>query len=77
MDDATTTPGDRLRLARAAAGLSQASLAARLGCRAAYVSDVERGRRTPTLDWLWEAADRMGANPRDLDSRLEDRPPGA
>jgi transcriptional regulator with XRE-family HTH domain len=67
------TPGARLRAAREAAGLSQAAAAARMGgdVSAQYWSDVERGRRKPSLEWLWEAAQALGCDPHGLDERLQ------
>ena len=44
--------GRRLRGARERAGLSQAALAAVCGCSGAYVSRVEAGDRTPSLQLL-------------------------
>lgn len=67
------TPGWRFRMARSRSGLSQGQLAARLRCRASYVSDLECGRRHATLEWLWDAALAMSVNPADLDDRLAER----
>jgi transcriptional regulator with XRE-family HTH domain len=75
MPDATTHPGPRLRIARLAAGLSQAELAARLGIPQSYVARVETGVRVPTLDWLWGAARALGCRAADLDDRLARRVP--
>src|SRR5262245_26665626 len=53
--------GERLRDAREAAGLSQRDLAFP-GCSAAYVSRLERGERTPSLQLLRELARRLGVS---------------
>lgn len=60
------TRGDRLRDALAAAGMSQGELARRLGMRAPTISQVIRGDRVPTLDWLHRAAIAAGIDPADL-----------
>jgi DNA-binding XRE family transcriptional regulator len=64
--------GDRIRAARERAGLTQSAAAARHSGHVAvqYWSDVERGRRSPSLEWLWEAARAIGCNPHSLDERL-------
>lgn len=73
------TPSDRLKAAREAAGLSQSQAAAKMPGRvtAQYWSDVERGRRAPSLEWLWEAARAVGCDPHGLDGRLASRGPTA
>jgi transcriptional regulator with XRE-family HTH domain len=49
--------GKRLAAARAAAGLSQRDIAFP-GCSAAYISRIERGERTPSLQVLRQLAER-------------------
>ena len=53
----------RLRLAR---GLTQEQFAERSGFSQQYISDLERGRRNPTVVSLFELAQALGAEPRDL-----------
>jgi DNA-binding XRE family transcriptional regulator len=65
--------GMRLRTARMAGGLTQAESAQRMlnsKATAQYWSDVENGRRVPSLEWLWGAAQALGVNPHTLDERL-------
>lgn len=64
------SPGGRIQAARLSKGLTQAQLAERLGVRTMYISDVECDRRNPSLEWMWNAARAMDANPNDLDPRL-------
>jgi transcriptional regulator with XRE-family HTH domain len=66
------TLADRIRAARLDAGLTQAEAAARMPSNVTfqYWSDVENGRRNPSLEWLWEAAHALGCNPNRLDHRL-------
>jgi transcriptional regulator with XRE-family HTH domain len=52
--------GRRLREARIASGLSQRELAFP-GCSAAYISRIEQGERTPSLQVLRELAERCDA----------------
>lgn len=63
---------DHLKAARLKANLSQAEAAARMpgNVSVQYWSDVERGRRSPSLEWLWEASKALGCNPHSLDERL-------
>lgn len=72
MIDYRGTIGARLRSARIRAGLSQSEAAARLPRPVAvqYWSNVETGRRNPSLEWLWDAAAALGCDPHDLDGRL-------
>jgi transcriptional regulator with XRE-family HTH domain len=49
--------GKRLAAARKAAGLSQRDIAFP-GCSAAYISRIERGERTPSLQVLRQLAER-------------------
>jgi transcriptional regulator with XRE-family HTH domain len=51
--------GKRLSAAREAARLSQREIAFP-GCSAAYISRIERGERTPSLQVLRELAERCG-----------------
>jgi transcriptional regulator with XRE-family HTH domain len=66
------TLGQRLRAARAAAGLTQGELAAAMEIPSGKqtVSEVERGLWVPTLDWTYRAAVAMGVDPSTLDDRL-------
>ncbi len=51
--------GERILVARRAAGLSQRDLAFP-GCSAAYISRIERGERVPSLQVMREIARRTG-----------------
>src|SRR5262249_52058452 len=53
--------GARLRAARQARGLSLRGLAFP-GCTAPYISVIENGRRTPSLQVLRELASRLGVS---------------
>ena len=52
MDELFTTIGSRIRMAREGLGLSQEKLAERAGVNTSYLSQVERGKKTPSLDVL-------------------------
>lgn len=73
MNNLDSSPGERVRAARRAAGLTQEQLASRLEIRREYLAAVERGVRKPTLDWLYDVAGAIGCNPSDLDVRLTPR----
>lgn len=53
----------RFRLDR---GLTQEQFAALSGFGQNYLSDLERGRRNPTVVTLWELAQSLGVTPTDL-----------
>jgi transcriptional regulator with XRE-family HTH domain len=57
--------GKRLHAAREAAGISQRELAFP-GCSAAYISRIERGERTPSLQVIRELARRIGTTEAEL-----------
>jgi transcriptional regulator with XRE-family HTH domain len=65
----------KIKAARDKAGLTQGQAAARMPGNVAvqYWSDVERARRTPSLEWLWDAAQAIGCDPHDLDPRLQSK----
>lgn len=50
MDELFTTIGTRLRDARESLGLSQEAVAARAGLNTSYLSQIERGKKAPSMD---------------------------
>lgn len=58
--------GRNVRRLRLAAGMTQEQYAERSGFSQQYISDLERGRRNPTIVSLFELAQALGASPRDL-----------
>jgi transcriptional regulator with XRE-family HTH domain len=52
MDELLTTIGSRIRTAREGLGLSQEALAARARLNTSYLSQIERGRKAPSLEVL-------------------------
>lgn len=46
--------------------MTQEQYAERSGFSQQYISDLERGRRNPTIVSLFELAQALGASPRDL-----------
>jgi transcriptional regulator with XRE-family HTH domain len=66
------TTAERIIRARQSAGLTQDEAATRKGCGRKYWSDVETGKRVPSLDWVCEAATAIGCKPSELDQRLAD-----
>lgn len=58
--------GDNVKRLRLAGGLTQEQFAERSGFSQQYISDLERGRRNPTVVSLFELAQALGAEVRDL-----------
>jgi transcriptional regulator with XRE-family HTH domain len=54
------TAGELLRRTRERHGLTQERLARRTGSDRSYISRVERGEMTPTVEWLGRALAAMG-----------------
>lgn len=60
---AQTKLGARARARREELGLSQMTLAARIGMNFTYVAEVERGERNPTLASILRIAEGLEVNP--------------
>lgn len=58
--------GANVRRARIERGLTQEQLAVLSGFSQQYISDLERGRRNPTVVSLWELAQPLAVQPADL-----------
>jgi len=58
--------GENVRRLRIAASLTQEQFAERSGFSQQYISDLERGRRNPTVVTLFELASALGATPVEL-----------
>ena len=58
--------GRNLKRIRVERGLTHEELAERSGFSQQYISDMERGRRNPTIVSLWELAQAIGVTPVDL-----------
>jgi ribosome-binding protein aMBF1 (putative translation factor) len=65
--------GTNIRKARTAAGLSQRRLARRAGISDAYLSNVERGRRAVSSDFLVRIAYYLDVSVESLFSELKSR----
>ena len=63
--------GDELRKARKEAGLSQEDLASQAGLHRTYISLLERGLRSPTVDVLLRLCAAMGVSASKIIARLE------
>jgi transcriptional regulator with XRE-family HTH domain len=76
---ATATPegeifGARLRELRLARGMTQAELATLSRSNESFISNLERGRTTPTLGMLLRLADALGCQITDLVKVFNRRP---
>ncbi len=58
--------GDNIRAQRKRAGLSQEKLAEKAELHPVYISAVERGVKTISVDALWRIAQAVGADIKDL-----------
>jgi transcriptional regulator with XRE-family HTH domain len=63
--------GTNVRRAREAAKLTQEQLAERCGHSQQYISDLERGRRNPTIVSLFEFAQALNTTPARLLTPLD------
>jgi transcriptional regulator with XRE-family HTH domain len=63
--------GDNVRHQRNAPNITQEQLAERSGCSQRYLSDLERGRRNPTVVTLFELAQALETTPTLLISLRE------
>lgn len=63
--------GRNVRRSRTACGITQEQLAERSGFTQQYISDLERGRRNPTVVSLFELAQALGTTPTDLISAAD------
>jgi transcriptional regulator with XRE-family HTH domain len=60
VNDLRSALGSRIKELRRRLGVSQEELASRAGMHATYLSDLERGQQTPTLDMLNRVARGLG-----------------
>lgn len=58
--------GRNVRAVRQARGMTQEQLAEKSGFSQQYISDLERGRRNPTVVSLYELAEALGSTPVQL-----------
>jgi transcriptional regulator with XRE-family HTH domain len=72
MDMRRLVGGNVLRI-RLEKGLSQEELGARSGFNQHYISELESGKRNPTIISLYELAQGLGVSPVDLVSPNEGR----
>lgn len=68
--------GRRLRELRLERGFAQAELAKKLGISPAYLSLIEKGRRTVQLPLLWRALELLEVDPEPFISSLSEQPVG-
>lgn len=57
---------NRIKQLRLAAGLSQAGLADAIEAHAPYISDLERGIKSPSVGMCAKLAEALGCEPEDL-----------
>jgi transcriptional regulator with XRE-family HTH domain len=57
---------ERIKKLRIAAGLSQSALANAIEAHAPYISDLERGVKSPSIGMCAKLADALGCEPEDL-----------
>lgn len=65
-----------LRDIREEQGLSQEQLGFELDSGRTYISELERGQRTPTVRWLFRVGRRFGIPPSEIMRRMEGLEPG-
>ena len=67
----STVFGEVLAKRRRRAGLSQEALAEACGLHRTYVSQLERGLKSPTLRTLFDLAEALGASPARIVAECE------
>ena len=68
--------GTRIRTERQRAGLTVRGLAGRVGVSPSLISQIERGRATPSVATLWSVADALGVSIAELFNGAEPEPLG-
>ncbi len=63
--------GDELKKARLKAGLTQEQVAARARISREYVSQLERGRQSPTVDMLLRVCRILGTSASSIIAKVE------
>jgi transcriptional regulator with XRE-family HTH domain len=63
--------GEELKKARKTAGLTQEELAARANLHVTYISQLERNRKTPTIDSLFRICKALGITASSLIEKVE------
>lgn len=58
--------GEAIEESRKACAITQEELAARAGLHRTYISQIERGKRQPTLATIFELARALGIRPSNL-----------
>jgi transcriptional regulator with XRE-family HTH domain len=66
--------GSNFRKLREVRGLTQEQVSEMTGVSQQYVSDLERGRRNPTILTLYELTSPLGAHPRDMFEPITEQP---
>jgi transcriptional regulator with XRE-family HTH domain len=72
VNDLRPALGARIKALRNRLGISQEELASRAGMHWTYLSDLERGRQTPTLDMLNRVARGLGVTLAEFFSPLDE-----
>jgi transcriptional regulator with XRE-family HTH domain len=63
--------GEELRKAREAAGLTQEELSSKARVDRSYISQLERGLKSPTLDMLLRLCKALGVSAAEIVARVE------
>ena len=63
--------GEELRKAREAAGLTQEELSSKARVDRSYISQLERGLKSPTLDMLLRLCKALGVSASEIVARVE------
>ena len=58
--------GGNVKNARIAVGMTQEELAERSGFSQQYISGLERGKRNPTIVWIYELGQALGVSHEQL-----------
>lgn len=65
--------GEELRKARERAGMTQEALSFQAGLHRTYISQLERDKKSPTVDVLFRLCDALGVRPSGIIAAVERR----
>lgn len=66
VDELYEAIGDRIKAARTLAKITQTDLGRQIGLTRSSIANIEAGRQRVMLHWVFQIADELGVDPREL-----------